>query len=350
MMSKLNRYAVALPFAIYAFAFVLLNVASACQESRVDDSEFERKLNAASIYEACIMNITSLERGDVLIRTNLFADSFAEVGPEELSIFTDTVEHHRVVFDFAKERFFYAAVIETKRLVFNAPNSEKEVEETNERRVRGFLIDGENRLSFGKPGRLSKIPQEEETIKVIQGFQMPDIRMFGLTPLGSGDLHSVAESVKFFSTPDHIHNEKDLEKTLKKITYRHSSGRASMDFDVVVDTERMVPVEMVQVFLEQGKRTDEPFSKETIQWQEVNGNMIAQVVKSQGRAGTRINRERHIHPRDDKAEIHCFSANEPLDDRLFDPDNIRDLDRLIKMCDPEWTHATSLLKDDKVSK
>lgn len=328
----------------FLLLIMMVSPLHAIQKTNVESSDAVR---AASVIEAFVMQRASIETGDFLLHVNHFADSFLEVEPLELALLRDVNAWHRIIFDYPNERFYYAVVVNSKLTTFNDPEKEEQIDEASENLIMGFLVDGDNRLQFRMPNRVQQISEKTPFNQIPKQFSVPDIRLFGISNFGSGDADALNASLDFLTVGDHISQIHDYKNGTKKITYRFldtsgSEGGDGLESDYIIDLENLLTIKIVQAFIKNGER-GKTWSTETITWQDINGNWIPKKVKRESRSATAINRKPHAHPLDQIANIHCFSVNEPLSDELFDIDNIRKLDNLLKMCDPAASGATQIL-------
>jgi hypothetical protein len=316
----------------------------------IQTASLEANRDAASLVEACFMNISSVERGDVLMRINRTEDSVAEVGVQELSLFTDTVEYHRVVFDFSKNKLFYASTSEKKVLVFNNPGSDHTNDQTTFRVIKGLYFNGPDKLILRVPqDQVRKLGEKTSLAEAISQASMPDVRLFGISPFGAGEFESVKNSLVHLHG-DHITQIQEFKNAKKQVTFRFvdssETNQQGMDTEFLIDIENLVPIKIVDTIISEGRRHN-TFSVQTFEWQDINNVKIARKVRREANVHSRVGGVLHPHPLVQVAEIHCFSLNEELDDSIFEVENFVKLDRFMKMCDPQATNAVTLLKEPK---
>ena len=292
-----------------------------------------------SLYEAFLTNHSAWEKGDVLIKVVTVFDSTRLEYPNEGDLVMETTEYYRFRFDFLKDRFLCAYVVDQEIPLLVHPSIDEGKIVKKQRGIQGFVKNKEV-VQMRKFPQKTFQPRTKFSIdELMQHFLIPELRTIGIVAFGSNSNYSHLEKViARLSSGEGIVRANQLSKNTVRIVRR--TGIPGNDDNVFVstiefDTDKFVPksnkieVEVVK----DGVKKLNKNSNEQFGWHEIDGVMVPASVVKDSITAKMIGKHRFIVEKSADATILWKSLNQDIPDSDFSESNLDKLDSIIKLTD-----------------
>ena len=300
-----------------------------------------------SLFEGFISNMSSWERGDVLIEFTESLDTSSTVKDGDREQATELEFNKkrlvRFVFDYKSDRFFFLSVSESWAL---KGDGETDPELIEKRDVGAFVSnDGIDTVRLF-PRKAYRAPKSVTTEGLFRSLDVPDLRLSGLAPLSRNFL--------FEDTVDNIRqivrgnislvgDEVDRRRRLV-IRKRDERNKVNIESRYLFDSENFVPTRKAVVFIKDQLVPVEVKSSDVrVSWQSMDGIMVPTDINSESPHQMVINGVSEESLLYEDVKVHWFSINEPIEERFFEPKILNEEDKLLLLASPKATNAKSLI-------